>query len=374
MEQILQPKSSEPLRLALLGSSRAGKSTFIQNVMNHKFVETYYPTKKSSPVLLDWQVSNEKAKLILNEYTGLKEFFPVLEDSRLVIPPSVIKGLSKEMIRTTNGSSSRSSSRSRHSSSKQARKIHKNSIYETILSDDSAVSPNDTSNFEITPILLELIDTPHFNPARIVPFLEASLDINLSPDILHNLANEPRRDHSANPLIVASGANDMNGKVDGYFFVYSCLPSLNPPEYSEDTSSPSQDTQSPLQLLRDMKTILEEAWLEYTMYKRGWEIGGEGDVFSFIYSIKSLWKKNSATQHLKDVPNKDEVMPPIMIVCTHCNSELRSPNLILEGRQLAKEWNCGFMEMDNLNVEEADILTSVLIREIVERNFNLTQS
>ena len=72
-------------------------------------------------------------------------------------------------------------------------------------------------NNDVGPILVELIDTPSFNPQQVVPFLEASLYTNLDKEILGNLANEPRKPVSTNPLLVASGASELNGNINGYF-------------------------------------------------------------------------------------------------------------------------------------------------------------
>ncbi|ODV97744.1 hypothetical protein PACTADRAFT_47603, partial [Pachysolen tannophilus NRRL Y-2460] len=271
----------EPLRIALLGDSGSGKSTFQLKLSTNQFVETYYPTSTTTPTIFEFLPQGSNSRLILSGDDDLK-IGEIEQHSNLILSPLYFqKDNNKNKKTGINLVDSKVRS--------------KNPYYDVIYEQERHVPGNEEPSALITPMLVEIIDTPPFKPDQIVPFLEASLDIKLPPDILHNLANEPRRDHSAKPLIVASGAHELNGKVDGYLLMYSSVPSLNPPTYEAIQSSSNNNeghNTDPIALLKVMRAALIDAWKEYVNYKTSWEKGAETDVFSLIYSVKSLWKKN----------------------------------------------------------------------------------
>ncbi|KAL6942002.1 hypothetical protein ACO0QE_003166 [Hanseniaspora vineae] len=257
----------------------------------------------------------------------------------------------------------------------------------------------------ISPMLIDIIDTPPFDPEMVVPFLEVSLFRNIGSDYLHNLAKDPRRPVSTRSMLTASGANELNGNVDCYILMYSCYPeTIEPPQYDdlEDSigahgstvsantkkSSTSNENDDQIMLLENIRESIEEAWEEFHTYKQNWEEGQEGDVYSVMYNLKKLWsskpkktRRSSSTtsekgQNTNNKPLKKKKFrsfddplapPPFIIVATHTACELTSPVLLQRGKDLATEWGCSFVAIDNYvdyNVEEA---LSLAIREVVEK-------
>ncbi|CAD1812755.1 hypothetical protein FOB58_005678 [Candida parapsilosis] len=321
---------TNPVRLAFLGGSKSGKTSIISKLILGNFNDTYYPTTYLNPNLFNYEPSSERAKDILRGK-------PLTSNSHLTLPPSI----RNSNVPTTGKNI-----------------FSKNQYYSTSLS-------------VITPILVELIDTPGYNPDKTVPYLEASLYTNLDRDVLHNLANEPRRPVSTSPLLVASGASELNGDVNGYFFVYSAIPSFAPPKYNDDQSGggelPKNHT---FNLLPSIKAALNDAWEEYISFKENWKKGQEDDVFSFKSALKSFWKTtNDATTNASagqqaTTTTATARSPPIWIICTHVNSDLASDQLVLEGRKLSQEWDCGFIALDCL--DDIDEVLSLMIRDIIQ--------
>ncbi|CAI5755601.1 unnamed protein product [Candida verbasci] len=297
--------NDKPIRIAVLGGARFGKTSIISKLIMGNFRDTYYPTHQINSNLFTYKPSSKSAKFILQNK-------PVRDDNVIINQP--LKPV--------------------------------NNKYYTINNDG-----------EVSPILVELIDTPSFNPQQVVPFLEASLHIKLPQDVLHNLANEPRRPVSTNPLLVASGASELNGNTNGYFFVYSSIPSYNPPSYEFESKLPENHS---INLLKTMKIALDEAWEEYNNFKKNWEQGKETDMFSFKIALKNLLKENKKSNITL---NNYNYKPSIWIVCTQINNSLSSPTLIEQGKELAKEWNYGFIAIDNLD-SDVDELLALMIRSI----------
>lgn len=315
---------SNPIRLAFLGGAKAGKTSIISKLILGNFRDTYYPTTYLNPNLFNYEPSSENAKDILRGKS-------LSTDAHLNLSPNI-----QNNKRATTGKTV----------------FTKNQYYAT-------------SSSSITPILVELIDTPSYNPDKTVPYLEASLYTNLDKDVLHNLANEPRRPVSTSPLLVASGASELNGDVNGYFFVYSAIPSFTPPGYDEQDAGglPKNHT---FNLLPSIKAALDDAWEEYISFKENWKRGQEEDVFSFKNAFKNIWRSNDSASNLQHayIMESKSKAPPIWIICTHTNSDLASDQLILEGRQLSKEWDCGFIAIDCLN--DIDEVLSLMIRDIIQ--------
>ncbi|RCK62393.1 hypothetical protein Cantr_09217 [Candida viswanathii] len=311
---------TNPIRLAFLGGAKSGKSSTVSKLTLGNFRDTYYPTHQLNPILLNYRPSESALRIL----TG-----PLVEQDS-VIPTYLLKASGPPA---------------------------SNPYYKI----------SGSTKKEVTRILVELIDTPSFNPQSVVPFLEASLHSNLGKDILRNLANEPRKPVSTNPILVASGASEMNGNVDGYFFVYSAIPSYAPPGYEDSGEVLSADHS--LNLLPVMKATLDEAWSEYDEFVKKKDEEKEQDIFSMKVALKNLWKEpgsSSGSKSKKEVPESAKFyLPPIWIVCTHKNSSLASPKLIAEGKRLAREWKCGFLAIDNLE-EGVDDLLALMIRDIIQ--------
>ncbi|ODQ57394.1 hypothetical protein WICANDRAFT_35003 [Wickerhamomyces anomalus NRRL Y-366-8] len=352
----------DPIKLVLLGGPGVGKSTFANNIYSKFFRETYYPTHKSTILMFEYFPKKRKSKTILDEYGGLEAKKIITESNDIQLSPTIFQSYTKDIKQYAN-----------------------NAI------EDSNTYKEPT----ISPILVELIDTPPFKPDLVVPFLEVSLYRNLDKEDLHNLANEPRRPVSTNPLLVASGASELDGNVDGYIFMYSAVPSFNPPSY-EEVLSPSTSRNSaispdldiinnddPLTLLDIIRGAILDAWREYRNYQKKWKKGSEGDVYSLIYGIKQLWKMKSfedeqlklaelrkISNRLDDLdidPSSPESPPPILIVCTHANHEGMSPNLVEAGKKMANNWKSSFVLVENEGGENVEESIAILIREIVER-------
>jgi len=210
---------------------------------------------------------------------------------------------------------------------------------------------------------------------------------------------------------VASGASELNGKKDGYILVYSAIPEVShhslslPPEYSnelesnevrtseeEDPSKGSSDESNAggFQILLNIRSCILDAWAEYVNYKEAWEKGKEDDIYSLLHNFKNIWKsqesestKNSKIKDLRTFktilpeidlnPASPTSPPPCIIVCTHVNEPLASPVLIKRGRDLATQWNCGFIGVNNINDFNVDVALSLIIKEIVEKEKLLSQ-
>lgn len=207
----------------------------------------------------------------------------------------------------------------------------------------------------ISPILIEMVDTPTFNPSLIVPFLELSLGARIGEEYLHNLANDPRLPIATRPMLVGSGAGELNGSIDGYVLMYSAVPNLNPPAYQEiasalpnnanssyshlpssssassSSSGPSsssslslsasliennltqgQRSGSPLpdhssfELLHKMRSVIFEGWKSYKLYLKQYQTRSETDAFSITSSIKHLWKVNKQQQKDRKLEKEKE--------------------------------------------------------------------
>ncbi|CAK9442236.1 uncharacterized protein LODBEIA_P59790 [Lodderomyces beijingensis] len=315
---------TNPIRLAFLGGGKSGKTSVISKLTLGNFRDTYYPTLKPTPVLFNYEPESEEAVDVLVGATTL------------------------------------SNSKRVRLSSNHHYNPHSNGYYSV------------SSGGEISPMLVELVDTPAFNPQDIVPFIEASLYSRLSKEYLHNLANEPKKPVSTKPLIVASGASELNGNIDGYFLVYSAIPSYNPPIYDGDDSGSGGDLprNHSFKLLSVMKSALNEAWQEYNAYKTNWEKGQEADVFSFKHAWRGLWRDH---QHgSSGVGGSGSAMedfsdsPPVWIVCTHASSPLASAQLLEDGKKLSCEWMCGFVAMD-CSTDDGAILLPLMIRDIIQK-------
>lgn len=372
--------NDNPVKLVLLGGPCVGKSTFANRVHSGFFRETYYPTHKSTMLLTDFKPNSSKSRTILDEYGPLEAKQQITKDDDILLSPVIFQSYNK--------ASSNPEIRNRRSSS-TTKNLLKNNYYSYKFQDEG----DQYKEPIISPIQIELIDTPPFKPHLVVPFLEVSLYRNLDKEDLHNLANEPRRPVSTNPLLVASGASELDGNVDGYIFTYCAVPSLNPPSYDESLTPTSSNEEEPivtsykeddsLVILELMRGAIYDAWKEYRNYEKKRKKGQEGDVYSLIHGIKQLWKIKSheeeqrkldelrkISSHLDDLdidPSSPESPPPIVIMCTHAKHDGASPMLIEEGKKLANEWKASFVLVDNevgYNLEEA---LALMIREIVER-------
>lgn len=344
---------TNPIRLAFLGGPKSGKTSLISKLTLGNFMDTYYPTNKVNPILFNFEPESKFAQDILKGKTisNTKYYnLPPILHREITGPSSISSSTSSSSFASPSASSSSSNPNIAPKAT-----IQNNGRYQI------------TPDGQITPILIELIDTPSFNPKQVVPFLEASLYTNLDKEILRNLANEPRKPVSTNPLLVASGASELNGNVDGYFFVYSAIASYNPPAYEEGPNT-ELSNQHTFSLLAVMKDALDDAWEEYNKYKSNWEVGQEADVFSFKNAFKGLWKDDKTKRANKWGENNTSFRqsPPVWIVCTHTRSQLASAKLIEDGKQLSRDWNCGFIAVDSTNDDEINLMLPLMIRDIVE--------
>ncbi|KAG7664990.1 uncharacterized protein J8A68_001455 [[Candida] subhashii] len=309
---------THPIRIAFLGGAKTGKTTLVTNIATNRIPDTYYPTTRVTPILFTYQPSDISTKILL----GSKKY-----NSEPISFPTMLS-------------------------------IPKNPYYRA-----------DKHSGKVSPIAVEIIDTPAYNPHSTVPFLEQSIHVDLGPEYLHNLATHfPRKPVSTCPLLVASGASEMNGDVDGYILFYDAVPTYCPPKYGEDIIAPGDDdtgldSRHSFSLLKPILEGLEDAWKSYLEYKAGWIKGKEKDVYDFKVALKSIWKQENENFNEKDVTIGP---PPIWIVCTKVDHPLASPKLVEMGQKLSREWNCGFLALD---LNESDVPLALIIRHIIERRY-----
>lgn len=360
---------SRPLRIALLGGPKSGKLSIVARLSFDQVPDTYYPTHATSPELFQFVPRHSDLVAILDVAAAV----PAVREC--LLSPVLFKALAKKG-RATNGSGGGGNGGgsggivldAAAAGSRDLLVKSSTDYYKLIADRKNALAT-------VSPILVEFIDTPAFNPDQVVPFLEASLYMKLDLETLRNLANEPPRPVLTNPLLVASGAGEMNGYIDGYFFVYLAIPLYTPPQYSE---APVQDAvvstkrDTNLGLLLTIKETLDEAWAEYNSYRRGWAQGLEGDIFLIKGALRGFWGKKSLPLHMgagagAGAGRNDS--PPIWVLCTHVGSPLALQKLVAEGKSLARKWGCGFVAVDSMEEDgEVEEALALMIREIVERS------
>ncbi|CAB4252060.1 similar to Saccharomyces cerevisiae YPR084W Putative protein of unknown function [Maudiozyma barnettii] len=445
-------EEQRPIRLAVLGGESTGKTSFISRLTLNIVHESHYPTRDQTNWLFDYIPHSKLAKTILDGQAHERLLRRTPNSQRLepifkspLVSPNVLlsplvfqafidnytsmKTQSKNKtnssnffmknldIKKTNSNNDNGSDKNlqvRYLSSPNASQLSLSSQSQQALTQSEDEESNIPSNYippSYSPIPIDIIDTPGFNPQMVVPFLEVSLFRNLDKSILKGLANEPRQPVSTRTLLVASGASELNGKIDGYILVYSAIPEVShhslslPPEYSnelesnevrtseeEDPSKGSSDESNAggFQILLNIRSCILDAWAEYVNYKEAWEKGKEDDIYSLLHNFKNIWKsqesestKNSKIKDLRTFktilpeidlnPASPTSPPPCIIVCTHVNEPLASPVLIKRGRDLATQWNCGFIGVNNINDFNVDVALSLIIKEIVEKEKLLSQ-
>ncbi|SCW01305.1 LAFE_0D09648g1_1 [Lachancea fermentati] len=445
-----------PIRLAVLGGSATGKSSLVSRLTMDVVHEQHYPTRKQTNWLFLFEPADPIARTLLDEQAHERIIInnesiesPVFKSPQisphLLLSPLVFQSfindwkVSKAQLEsgvkpdsgkliTSNGLYSYEKwSNDCKSSLRRASTATLNN------STPTPVLPKGYRPPMYTPISIDIIDTPGFRPDMVVPFLEVSMFRNLDKDILKGLASEPRRPVSTTSLLVASGASELNGKVNGYIFVYSAVPELNhgvyPPGYEnanndsrttpkegDDESKPPSGTSTHrdsvsssksstsdrkcswssyeneedggFSLLSIIRNCILDAWTEFRDYQHRWAQGKEGDVYSLMYNLKQMWKnqseRNEKLKQLRSYKTKldsidlDEASPdsppPVMIVCTHTKDILSSPVLIEWGRNLALEWKCGFVALDSVENYNVDVAVSLLLREVMEKERLLQSS
>ncbi|GEQ71867.1 hypothetical protein JCM33374_g5553 [Metschnikowia sp. JCM 33374] len=386
--------AKDPVRLAFLGGPRTGKTAVISKLSCGTYRDTYYPSRKTTPVLFTFGPSGPESTLILDEHKSQEFLTRASTRDDLLLSPVIYDALARACAThkpAISGAANDGANAMAYSS--------RNDIYATH-------ADGETPETDITPILAELIDTPAFNSNQFIPFLEASIHARLGKDVLRRLADTPRQPVNTEPLLVASGAGEMNGAIDGYFLLYSAIPSAEPPKYDEvppssvraassseesldsynsdgtlkTASFGSSKTDTTFSLLPIIKSGLEEAWREYYTYKTRWDQGKEKDIFSIksafrtMFDGKSASKTDATQKNLLNTsinPSDPSCPPPIWIICTHKNSPLASPKLINDGKKLAQLWRCGYLAVDI--TEDIEQMMALVVREVVERR-NLQKS
>lgn len=436
-----------PIRLAVVGAELTGKTAFTSRLTVNIVHEVHYPTRQQTNWLFDFipksalartVLDNQLHERILARTQGSQQPDPVFSSPSLsphiLLSPLVYQAFLDDYRNVKKQFASRSTNHIKHvelkdrdnpfysyletgpevasatpintatnSNANILRSIRSGS---STLDDSTEFSIGLPSNYmppEYTAIPIDIIDTPGFNPEMVVPFLEVSLFTKLDKRVLRGLANQPRVPVSTTSMLVASGASELNGKVDGYVFVYSAIPELNndisPPEYDSisqavsDTgltstlsgdfwSASSRRTDGGFSMLQVIRNCILEAWGEYRDYEKRWQEGKEGDVYSLVHSLKTVWKteqqrrenlaklrrpnKNLKTLNLD--PSSPDSPPPCLVLCTHVHDPMASPALVELGENLATQWRCGFVAADNMDGYNVDVAMSLIVREIVEKN------
>lgn len=348
---------TEPVRIACLGGPRTGKTAFILKLAEGTFRDTYYPLRKTIPILFTYSATDFYLRVFLSEANPKESLQASLACTDLLLSPVISDSLVRASVRKPTPTAL----------AEKGVAVIANKYY-------ASYRDAESGELKVTPILCELIDTPAFNTSQFVPFLEASLYAKLSKDILRNLADEPRQPVNTEPLLVASGAGELNGTVDGYFFFYSAVPSVQPPNYGEEPSTQNAPLQTSLSFFPAMKAGLDEAWSEYYTYRTRWEQGKEKDMFSLKSALLNVFDRTG--QLKQDIPKgkllatsldpaNPQCPPPIWIICTHKNLPLASPKLVNDGKELAQQWRCGFVALDV--TEDVDVMISLMVREVSER-------
>lgn len=428
-----------PIRLALLGAGSTGKTSLLSRLTVDLVHEVHYPTRQQSNWLFEFNPKSKTARALLDgqcherlmlrspRSEALKPIFgsPSISpyvllspltfqsfmDNYLHLKAKIAKGnFHPEDLPRLQGShiynyapeSPAIAEQTRRSSSSNTDLDVMSKQFVTELDlEDVEIPPNYLPPF-YEPIPIDIIDTPAFNPDMVVPFLEVSLFRNLDKSILQGLADEPRQPVSTTSLLVASGASELNGKVDGYIYVYSAVPELNhyttPPSYGADKNEKLRQVEdsaalSPwaqhkdisdggFHMLDIIRNCILDAWTEFRDYKSRWEQGKEDDVYSLMHSFKNIWKNDrdqrmkidqlrtfkTKLDQLNMDPSNPNSPPPCIIVCTHLKDPLSSPVLVDWGKALANDWKCGFVAIDSMDNFNIDVALSLLIKDISERN------
>lgn len=342
-----------PLRIAFLGGAKTGKTTLISRIVTGQYRETYYPLRNTIPVLYTYRPDISRQDSILDPF-NVAHFLKSHAENHIILSPALLSALQKIQ-----------SEESTTGHSETALNTSKNGIYHVY-------STEEPTEKIITPILTELIDTPAFEPRKSVPFLEVSLHAKLAKTDLRNLANDAGQGVDAEPLLVASGAGELNGAIDGYIFVYSAVPQAQLPSY-EASSQENQPVETSLSILPYIKDGLTEAWSEYLSYKSQSIIHAESDIFSLKNAFRNMFDSKEKPplkprSYLKSLPSQSGEavpLPPIVIVCTHVKLPLASPKLIEEGKEFAKECGSTFVSVDI--TYDVSVVLDLMIREVVER-------
>lgn len=445
----------KPIRVAVLGGDATGKSSFISRLTVNIVHEVHYPTRKQANWLFDFNPHSMIAKTILDRQAhqrlmlrtpGGQQPEPIFSSPsispHILLSPLVYQSFINDYTYVKDLYNNRTTNQIKNIELKERdtsfysylepdkdlidTKYHNNAtnsnanILRSISSSSSTASlsmnSEDASDLpdnylppNYSPISIDIIDTPGFKPDMVVPFLEVSLFTKLDKRVLRGLADSPQEPVSTTSMLTASGASELNGKVDGYVFVFSAVPELvhkaAPPNY-EDTefaapgnlesskdapqNTGRKDSWSSFNKLADggyslleiIRNCILDAWTEYRSYEKRWEMGKEGDVYSLVYSLKSMWKtEKERREKLKQLrsfntklnllnldPSSPDSPPPCIIICTHVNDPLASPVLIECGKNLAGRWKSGFVAIDNMDDYNVDIAASLIVREIVEKS------
>lgn len=429
----METESTEPrpIRLAVLGGESTGKTAFVSRLTLNIVHDVHYPTKSQTNWLFDFIPHSKLARAILDEQAherllnrtpGSEKLVPIFKSP--VITPYVLLSPLTFQAFTDNYTNLKNTPKSRATSNHSLKKTNSNNFY-TYSNDssssqvslkskkrkqtdlpyniESAPLPRNYIPPTYSPIPIDIIDTAGFKPEMIVPFLEVSLFRNLDKSILKGLANQPRTPVSTTSLLVASGASELNGKIDGYILVYSAIPELNhhivpePPSYGSldpskvdiTTTTTTSNDEMPkgggLSLLPIIRSCILDAWTEFRNYETDWKNGQEEDVYSLAHSLKSIWKSQESEQTKLAKVNKlrtfktdldtitldpasPDSPPPCIIICTHINDSMASPLLIQKGKQLATQWDSSFVGVDNIDDINVDVALSLIIKDIVEKD------
>lgn len=409
-----------PIRIAVLGGESTGKTSFVSRLTLDIVHEAHYPTKSQTNWLFDFKPRSKLSKTLLDgraherllrRTPGSQALEPIFRSPsvspEILLSPLVFQSFMDNFTNLKNQVKGRSSS-NHMMKNLDLKKTQDNQFYQYVNNNGSPTDGDHRKNRNMssieniprnyippsyTPIPIDIIDTPGFKPEMVVPFLEVSLFRNLDKSILKGLADEPRQPVSTTSLLVASGASELNGKIDGYVLVYSAIPELShhstapPPAYSTSSILPTakRDLEGgAISTLPSIRSCILDAWTEYRNYQTNWELGQEDDVYSLVHNLKNIWKTQESEQAkqakvdklrkfkttLNSIdmdPASPDSPPPCLIVCTHVNDELASPVLIEKGRELATNWKCGFVAVDNMDDFNVDVALSLIIKEIVEK-------
>ncbi|SCU82200.1 LADA_0C03708g1_1 [Lachancea dasiensis] len=441
----------EPFRIAILGGSATGKSSLVSRLTVGMAPEVHYPTRKQNKWLFSFDPTGELARTLMDERPHQRQLVRtgilgnLLFESPQITPlvllsPVMFQAFANEWKETRKLSLNQNSKQSSRildprnevynyeqrqipegTSSDHSRTMLTNSdtnIRRTILANNQThsstefVLPKGYDPPTFSPISVDIVDTPGFNPDMVVPFLEVSLFRNLDKDVLKGLANEPKKPVSTTSLLTASGASDLNGSINGYIFVYSAVPELNhgaePPTYddaghddnlgltayssndsrhtsitpvSSNASAAEREPDGGLFLLTTIRNCILDAWAEFRDYQQRWAEGKEGDVYSVMYNFKQMWKsqkqRDKKLKQLRSFHTKPNAVdwnasspnspPPCIIICTHVNDSLASPLLLERGQELALNWGCSFVGIDSIDNCNVEVALALLVREFIEK-------
>ena len=132
---------------------------------------------------------------------------------------------------------------------------------------------------------------------------------------------------STNPLLVASGASELNGNINGYFLSIVQFQARHLRDMMKIFQTLPAITY--VQFITGYQRSIRGCLAEYNEYIRKRMQRKENKIyFLFKVALRNLLKEPSSNNSDKKGVETKDYSPPIWILCTHKDSNLASPKLI----------------------------------------------